>query len=245
MRDINDYTNEYEKIPFEAQQVEYRRKLVLKQIEQYPHKRVLEIGCGLKPIFLDFQDFDAMCVVEPSEKFADHAKELAANYRNVKVVQAFFEDAAESLAKENFDYIICSGLLHEVEYPCKVLQAISYLCEKECIVHINVPNARSVHRILAAEMGLIDNVFTPSETNIRMQQHSVFDICSLTQMVEENGFEVITSGTYFVKIFTHSQMQSMLDYKIIDSSVLDGLDRLIKYFPEYGSELYVQLKRKT
>jgi len=245
MRDISDYTNEYERLPFEAQQVEYRRKTVLKQIEQYPHKRVLEIGCGQKPIFLDFQDFDAMCVVEPSKKFADHAKEIAENYQNVKVSQTFLEDAAESLAKENFDYIICSSLLHEVEYPRKLLQAINYLCGKNCTVHINVPNARSIHRLLAMEMGLIDNAFTPSETNIRMQQHGVFDICSLTKMVEENGFEVIASGTYFVKIFTHSQMQSMLDHKIIDSSVLDGMDRLIKYFPEYGSELYVQLKRKA
>ncbi len=46
-------------------------------------------------------------------------------------------------------FIICSGLLHEVEEPDKMIRDIFRLCGRETIVHINVPNANSIHRLVA------------------------------------------------------------------------------------------------
>ena len=47
MRDISDYEVNYMKNRFEVDvQVKYRRKTVLRFIEKYNPKSILEIGCG-------------------------------------------------------------------------------------------------------------------------------------------------------------------------------------------------------
>ncbi len=51
MRNINDYTTTYKQSDFESIQVKYRRKKVLEQINKFESKRILEIGCGLEPLF--------------------------------------------------------------------------------------------------------------------------------------------------------------------------------------------------
>jgi cyclopropane fatty-acyl-phospholipid synthase-like methyltransferase len=50
-RNINTYISEYKNYNFEEIQVAYRRKKILKRLNLYPHKNILEIGCGFEPIF--------------------------------------------------------------------------------------------------------------------------------------------------------------------------------------------------
>lgn len=38
-------------------------------------------------------------------------------------------------------------------------------------------------------------------------------------------------------------MSEMLDKKIINQDVIVGLQKIIKYFPEYGSEIFVNLRK--
>jgi len=45
MRDINDYTKNYNIASFEDYKVIYRRKKVLEIMQKYKPKRILEIGC--------------------------------------------------------------------------------------------------------------------------------------------------------------------------------------------------------
>ena len=52
------------------------------------------------------------------------------------------------------------------------------------------------------------------------------------------------SGSYFIKLFNHEKMQRMIDIGILDSNILDGLNRMIKYMPDEGAEIYVNVKKK-
>nr|WP_287990742.1 methyltransferase domain-containing protein [Ruminococcus sp.] len=140
------------------------------------------------------------------------------------------------------DFILCSSLLHELEDPEKMLHDIYEIANEKTVVHINVPNAYSMHRLLARESGLIDDVKAFSERNKLLQQNNVFDMEMLITMVERCGFRVIESGSYFMKPFTHWQMQKMLDEGIIDTHILDGLYGMSKFFDEYGSEIYVNCR---
>ena len=46
-------------------------------------------------------------------------------------------------------------------------------------------------------------------------------------------------GSYFVKPFTHRQMEQCMENNIINNEIIEGFDRMIKYMPELGSEIYV------
>jgi hypothetical protein len=122
------------------------------------------------------------------------------------------------------------------------LNAISRFSHQDTIVYINVPNAKSFHRLLALESGLIDSIYQKSNNQIKFQQSHTYDINTLEILVKKSGFSIIESGSYFIKPFTHNQMRKLLDCSIVDEKILDGLDRMIKYCPGLGSEIFVTCK---
>lgn len=242
MRDIQNYAEKYDMPGFEEYKVYYRRRKILEFIEKYQPRNILEIGCGKEPLFEYVNDV-AFTIVEPSETFYYNALELAGKRGNVICYNGFFEDVAEKLT-DKYDAVICAGLLHEVEEPERLVKAIYEICTPNTIIHINVPNANSLHRILGKEMGILKNVHDMTKGNIEFQQHTNFDRNSLNKIVENNGFKIIEQGALFVKPFSHEQMYTMLKNRIIDITTLEGLYKLGEYMPEFASEIYVNCKLK-
>ena len=123
-----------------------------------------------------------------------------------------------------------------------MLKAIKELCSSDTVVHINVPNANSLHRLLAKEVGLIKDVHEQSAQMQKMQRRRTYDIKLLQKEIIDAGFNVKDSGSYFIKPFTHKQMQQCLDEGIIGEEILLGFEKIIKYMPEYGAGIYVNVK---
>lgn len=246
-RNIDDYSEKYLHSDFECWQVRYRRKLISEQIEKYSPKRILEIGCGMEPLFLYFPDIE-FTIIEPAKHFYNNAKELVQQkgYNNVKIINAFFGENEEcSNLEREFDMIVCSGLLHEVDNPTEILSVISKKCNNNTIVHVNVPNAYSLHRLLAKTSGMIQSVYELSERNTLLQQQTVFDLKKLEKMITDCGFEVADKGSYFVKIFPHEAMNKLVELGIVTEQILDGFYDLTEYIPELGSEIYVNCRIKS
>lgn len=239
MRDIEDYVEKYGKTGFEKYKVLYRRNKIIEIITERHPERILEIGCGLEPLF-QYICNTKFTIVEPSKLFCDNVADLiqARDIYNVECKRGFFEDIAPSLSKE-YDLIICSGLLHEVESPDRLIKSIADICNGDTVVHINVPNANSFHRLLGKEMGILQDVHEMSANNIDFQQNNVFDKNSLEKNVNDNGLQVIEFGGYFLKPFSHKQMYEMMQKRIVDEKVLDALYELGKRMPELCSEIYV------
>ncbi|MBE5923202.1 MAG: class I SAM-dependent methyltransferase [Lachnospiraceae bacterium] len=241
MRDLVKYEKDYNVPNFEDYQIEYRKKKILSILKTYKPQRILEIGCGMKPIFpyIDW-DYEVCVIVEPCTEFYEHAKSLVGNKKVFCYKECF--EASERLRDYSFDFIICSSLLHEINDPSCMIGDIADISNKDTLVHINVPNALSLHRILAKEMGIINDVHEMSDRNRLYQQNTVFDLNTLKELVDSAGFDVLDEGSFFIKPFSHEQMYRMLQHRIIDEKVLDGLYLLEKYFPSYGSEIFLNLK---
>ena len=58
MRDLDLYENKYKTHIFEKVLVEYRRKFVINELKKYKAREILEVGCGLEPIFDFFQNLN-------------------------------------------------------------------------------------------------------------------------------------------------------------------------------------------
>jgi len=240
-RDIERYAANYSEMPFEPVQAEFRRAFVLEQIERMAPRSILEVGCGWNPLFMDVQSKIKICTVEPSQQFYDHACSLIKGHGNARLIQGFLEEIAlEDIGA--FDLVILSGVLHEVSQPLALLESAKRFCSAHSQLHVNVPNAKSFHRLLALEMGLIESLYQLSESQRALEQNNTFDLDSLSALLQEAGFVVGDAGSYFVKPFTHKQMQSLIDREILSRTMLDGLMRLSKYFPNNGSEVYVNAR---
>lgn len=241
-RNINNYEKMYINNEFEQYKVIYRRRKIVEIIERYEVKNILEIGCGLEPLFCHIDQDGVFVVVEPAPHMYENAKILAEKYDNVVCINGFFEEEVNHLPNIQYDMVICSSLLHEVKDPHKLLTAIKKVCNRDTIVHINVPNMNSIHRLLGVEMNIISDKFEESDNNKIFQQNTNFDLIKLKDIVEIQGLKVIEDGSFFVKPFSHKQMNTMMQQHIIDEKVLDGLFNLTKYIPQFGSEIYVNCK---
>lgn len=247
MRDIEKYGSDYNSgNDFEAIQVNYRRKVVLNCLHNVISPTILEIGCGMEPLFLFFNQYKKYVLVEPCSDFFKNAEKLKQEKQLTSVIcyNDFFENIEQNLLEYKFDYIVCSGLLHEVEQPEKFLKNIFNICiNDKTIVHINVPNVNSFHRLLAKESCLIKNEHDKSENNIIFQQHTNFDMDMLIDTARSAGFKVINKGSYFIKPFTHAQMKQLMDIGILNKNLLDGLYNMTKYMPDMGSEIFIEVKK--
>jgi len=241
-RNLSEYAEHYMSLPFEPIQIQYRRKLVLSQVARYGPKRLLEVGCGVSPLCVDIAPDTDVTVVEPAVAFAENAMRLLSNRPNCKVHHDFIESV--DLGGYEFDMIIVSCLLHEIPDPSYFLKTIRGLCTSDTVVHINVPNSKSFHRLLAVAMGLIPSVDQRSETQRLMQQRDVpYDVVRLHSELASEGFRVVDEGSLLVKPFTHAQMQRLVDDGFMTPTMLDGFDRLVDFLPELGSEIWVNAQR--
>lgn len=237
----HEYLRQYEDSDFEPILVGVRRKQLLTSAARYPHRRILEVGCALEPLYPHLGGFETYTIVEASEQMSRRVAQDAAALPNVTVINATIEDAARDLGRD-FDWIVCSSVVHEVPDPGAFLSAIHRVCDVHTVCHLSVPNAQSFHRLLAVEMGLIDRADELSGRDYRFGRSGVFNKTSLCELVTACGFKVIRDGTYFIKPFTHDQMGQLLGDGILPAAVVEGLYRISKHFPDNGCELFVEMR---
>ena len=247
MRDIDNYEQMLYggDNDFEVYQAIYRKRRILESLKKVSDGGVIvEIGCGLEPIFKYYNSFSRYICVEPADKFYELALKQKNDNDKILLIHDFFENAVAKITM-HVDCIICSSLLHEVEDPFKLLSSINKIADQDTMIHINVPNAKSLHRLLAIGSGIIDDLHDFSANNIMLQQHSVFDQDSLRELINKVGeFETLEQGSYFLKPLTHMQMKRCLDEGIIDDRILEGLYNIIEYIPDLGSEIFMDFKWK-
>lgn len=248
-RDIERYTEQcLSDYGFERVVVGCRRRVVLDQLISIKPAVVLEIGCGME---LQYEHYLRLAgpvqkwiVVEPSLEFSSRARE--AGLPGMAVIDGFLEQslpAVEAALPKAPDFVICSGLLHEVSSSQALLQAIRVVMGNQTLLHVNVPNANSLHRRVAVAMGLIPTLDTMSENNRKYQQHRVYDFVALTSDLESAGLTVMQTGGYLVKPFTHRQMEAITP--VLGDAVLDGLFELGRRDPDMACEIFVNAKVAT
>jgi len=231
------YAAQYVDGGFETCLIQIRRDRVLASVRAHPHRTILEIGCGLEPLFVHLDDFKSYTVVEPVERFAHIARTLADGSELITVLPVRLEDVQRDMHAA-YDFVVLSSLLHEVAEPERLLAAVRAVCRPDTVVHVNVPNVHSFHRLLALEMGVIADVFEKSEMEERFGRHTRFDRDRLLSTLDRSGFRVLDSGSYFVKPFAHDQMDALMQRGIVGRSIVRGLAGMIKYMPDLGCEIY-------
>ncbi|KMW57404.1 SAM-dependent methyltransferase [Candidatus Rhodobacter oscarellae] len=242
-KSISRYTKDYnDDYGFEAEMVRYRCQLVQERLSHYRPANVIELGCGRDLQAAAYVNaggqWDSWTIVEPSATFAEVARQ--SGLPNLNVVQGFFEEIAPSDLGAA-DFILCSGLLHEVPDADSLMSAIAARMCPDTVVHLNVPNARSMHRQLAQNMGLIQDLTELSARNTTLQQPRVYDLERLCAQAAAHGLRVTETGGHLVKPFTHAQMLPLVES--LGREVMDGLYQLGRARPDLASEIFIEARR--
>jgi SAM-dependent methyltransferase len=244
-----DYAQKYlAGMDFEPHLIVGRQERCLEFLAEHRPGTVLEVGCG-PDLLIDRFDLPASSirkwvVVEPSS-YADPIEQRIATCDKLALIRGYLEDQIEALlaqAPGGFDAILLSGLLHETVHPETMLGGAHALLREGGLLFVSVPNAKSFHRLLAVEMGLMQSADQLSERNVELGQPVVYSRETLVPLIEAAGFRDPHFSGYMFKPFSNGQMAQVID--ALGVSLADGLNKLGKLFPDNAAEIAVVARKR-
>jgi SAM-dependent methyltransferase len=243
------YAKKYlEEMEFERHLIDARQRCCLDFLSDVSCRSVLEVGCGPHLLFNrispDEAGIEKWVIVEPSTLYADIARERFGSDAQVEVVVGYLEAELAQLtafAPEGYDAVLLSGLLHETTEPQGLLEAAVGLTRSGGALLVNVPNARSMHRLLAVEMGLIERPDALSQRNQELGQSFVYDRDSLVELIERVGLVEPQFSGYMLKLFTNDQMRQVIE--MFGEQMVEGLIGLGHRFAEHAAEIAVRARK--
>ena len=196
---------------------------------------VLELGPA-EGIMTDilYPKFKDYTIVDGSQLFVNDLKK---RYPDMKTYNSLFEQFSP---KEKFSNIILGHVLEHVENPVEILKLCkTWLKEDrgEGYILAAVPNANSIHRQAAVEMGLMKKVNEFSEKDVRHGHRRVFFRDEFLECFNQAGLEIIKEGGYWLKPVSDKQIEESWTDEMINAFM-----KLGEVYPDIAAEIYVIAK---
>lgn len=160
---------------------------------------------------------------------------LSRNFPDLKVNHALFE---EYYTNQKFDLIIMGHVLEHVVDPTKILRKYSNLLSPGGLIWAAVPNANSLHRQVAVEMGLLETVYELNEADKQHGHRRVFDIDQLRKVFHDSGLEIEFEGGYWLKPLSNAQIEASWTAQMIDAFAKIG-----SKYPDIAGEIIMVAKK--
>jgi 2-polyprenyl-3-methyl-5-hydroxy-6-metoxy-1,4-benzoquinol methylase len=172
--------------------------------------------------------FDTLDSVEGSSALAERlrARGIPANL-NLHV--SMFEDFVPPRA---YDAIFMIQVLEHVDDPVAVLKKYTAALTPRGRIFITVPNAQSIHRLAAVEMGLLKTADTLNEVDLSAGHQRVYSPTGLTSDIHAAGLRLVHRGGFFVKALSNSQIA-----KGWTESMIRAFHEIAYALPDHSAEI--------
>jgi SAM-dependent methyltransferase len=201
-------------------------------------KKALSLGIGHKVVSKGIisglgQFLEKYVIVEGSREIIRELENELNIPSNISVVNALFE---EFTSKEKYDAIEMGFVLEHVDDPSRIVRRYSDFLEHGGSIFIAVPNARSLHRLIGHEAGMLPDPFQLSPSDLKLGHRRYFDLESLVKLVTSSGLTVVNIEGIYLKPFSTGQLKSLrLSPDVVDALCVVGMK-----YPEISNALYIE-----
>lgn len=136
-----------------------------------------------------------------------------------------------------FDVIEMGFVLEHVEDPVMIVNRFSRLLKPGGVICAAVPNALSMHRVLGARAGLLNDLYALSEWDLKLGHKRYFDRDSFLGLFKQLNLDVIRETGLMLKPFSTSQM----DMLHLSDAVWNVLFSSGDLAPNYAYGLYAEV----
>ncbi len=214
---------------------------MVETITEKGFKSVISLGVGHKvvsrSILRNLSDIlTKFIIIEGSSKMIKDFRRTINLPPNVRLVKSLFE---EFETEEKFDAIEMGFVLEHVDHPLSILKRYSTFLKAGGSILISVPNARSLHRLIGCEAGLLDDLYRLSPFDLRLGHKRYFDLKSLERLVHKSGLKIAKREGIYLKPFSTSQLKSLH----LSPEVTQSLFSIGVSYPEIGNAIYLEVTR--
>lgn len=203
--DLDRYASQYEALEQEWDlvyrlNIDYRIKAMAPFFQDGP---ALELGTGGGHCSAQLaQHFPTVDSVEGSSVLAERlrARGLPAN---LTLHVARFEDFAP---ERRYVAVFLIQVLEHLVDPVAVLERYRHVLAPGGRVFVTVPNAQSIHRLAAVEMGLLKTADSLNEIDVGAGHQRVYTPAGLTSDLHRAGYRIVHRAGMFVKPLSNSQI---------------------------------------
>ena len=190
-----------------------------------PGDRVLELGAatGLMTAELAGEGRE----VEAVDRSAPYLERLRA--RGLPGVTAREGDVEAVDAAGPYEHVVATNLIHELADPSAFLAACAGRLAPGGLLHVSLQNPRSLHRIIAVEMGMLGSLHELSARGERYGTRRLLDAEEVVALAAGAGLECAHREGVLVKPFDNARMATLPE------ELVEGLDRLARHLPEHGA----------
>lgn len=191
--------------------------------------KVLELGPAeglMTPHLLTYDS--ELTVIEGSSVFAEQLKR---KYQSLNVINSLFE---ETVLEDTFDFIILGHVLEHVADPVILLQTIKKWLAPGGKILCSVPNAQSLHRQAAVEMGLLKTIFSQSEKDVHHGHMRIYTPETLKADFSSAGYRIDHFGGYWLKPLSDSQIEASWTQEMLSAFL-----KLGESYPDIAAEIYI------
>jgi len=160
-------------------------------------------------------------IVDGSRVLLDTAKQKYGP--RITTYASLVEDFAPG---RRFDTIIASFVLEHVEDPVQILRNTTAWLRPQGNVVVIVPNANSLHRMLAVCMQLQESTWELGATDRQMGHRRVYGASTMEHDIVEAGLAVVARKGFFCKLLPQNMMTGFSD------EMLKGLMKLGERLPK-------------
>jgi len=192
-----------------------------------PADSVLEIGCatgGMTALLAPC--CDSLFAIERSPAYVEKFQQRG--FTNAKAVVANVEGWQDT---RRFDHVVATGMFGNLRDPQGFLGRCREFLALGGQLHLSAANPRSLHRLAAAEMGLIANVLDASPAD-HMLGNRNFSIEDILAMAEAAGLACAHREGVLVKPLPNSMMAAL------PPETIEAMDRISRFVPEFCAVTY-------
>lgn len=205
-------------------------KLIIRKTFELAHgPKVLDVACGDGSLTRLMTDHYPVVVgVDGSGKKIKIARE---NAPEAKFYVSMFEDFN---IDEKFDSLVMINVLEHVENPVVFLKKARSLLSQGGEVVAFVPNALSLNRRVGKIMGIIDDHYELSASDLAVGHRRFYDRDRLVRDFLESGFMPEEVGGVLLKPLSNKQMESW-SFEVVEALYVIGEE-----LPDYCGLIYVR-----
>jgi|SRR5580704_3999289 2-polyprenyl-3-methyl-5-hydroxy-6-metoxy-1,4-benzoquinol methylase len=203
-----------------------------------PGSSLLELGCATGLMTSVIADGTLTVLgVDRSEEYLRRAR--ARELPGTRFLRGDLDslDFLDEGRRDRFEHILATNVLHELAHPLAFLSACREWLSPGGLIHLTLQNPKSIHRLCALELGMIDSLSEISARGEQWGTRSLWSAEELEELAAEAGLRCLAREGILLKPLPNAQMGEL------DERVLEGFIRVAPHFPDHCAMNYLVLSR--